>query len=362
MAWYNTSWNYRVKVTVLASKVDADLTDFPVYVDLNDLPAGFHTNCNQTDARDIRVTTSDGETEVPREVVFYTAASDTGELHFKGNIDSDTDTDFYIYYGNADATEPAVDATYGRNNVWTNNYNAVLHLQEGGTTSTGAYKDSSGHYTGGGTGVADVATNASAQIGVGTTFDGTGDYIEVGANSIDATDAFTLSCWLNTDTVGKYSGAVSIGATGIGNSAYIGTVLTAQVGTSNSIGGGFYGSNYGSGITTTGSWKYVQMTFAGGASGAVKIYVDGIEKVNTTSTPGIDVGYTRIGRITTDTLYDFDGSIDEVRVISAEKLVTWLLTEFNNQSDAGAFFTIGDEETSDGNVGTIGPFPVFFNS
>ena len=63
MGWYNASWPYRVKVTTLAVKVDADLVAFPVYVDLNGLPAGFHSNVNQTDARDIRVTTSDGTTE-----------------------------------------------------------------------------------------------------------------------------------------------------------------------------------------------------------------------------------------------------------------------------------------------------------
>ena len=55
-------------------KVDADLSDFPVYVDLSDLPAGFHSNV-QDGGADIRVTESDGETEVAREVVYYDAGS-----------------------------------------------------------------------------------------------------------------------------------------------------------------------------------------------------------------------------------------------------------------------------------------------
>lgn len=82
MAWYNASWTYRVSVTVQSSQVDADLTDFPVYVDLSDLPAGFHTNV-KSDGGDIRVTKSDGTTEVAREVVFYNATDDTGELRRK---------------------------------------------------------------------------------------------------------------------------------------------------------------------------------------------------------------------------------------------------------------------------------------
>jgi len=118
MAWYNANWDYRVKITIDNTQVGATLTNFPVYVDLSELPAGFHTNVNQTDARDIRVTRSDGETECAREVVSYTSATDIGELHFLANsISSSADTDFYIYYGNSSATEPAVDATYGSENV-----------------------------------------------------------------------------------------------------------------------------------------------------------------------------------------------------------------------------------------------------
>lgn len=41
MAWYNTSWKSRIKITIANGKVDADLTDFPVYVDLSDLPSSF---------------------------------------------------------------------------------------------------------------------------------------------------------------------------------------------------------------------------------------------------------------------------------------------------------------------------------
>jgi hypothetical protein len=82
MAWYDNDWGYRVKVTVQSSQIDSDLSNYPVYVDLNDLPAGFHSNVN-SDGGDIRVTKSDETTEVAREVVFYTAASDTGKLFFK---------------------------------------------------------------------------------------------------------------------------------------------------------------------------------------------------------------------------------------------------------------------------------------
>src|SRR5690606_33907440 len=126
-AWLNDSWQYRVSLTIDADQVDADLTDFPVYVDLSDMPAEFHNNVN-ADGSDIRVTTGDEGTEVPREVVFYDADTDTGELHFKApTLSSTTDTTFYIYYGNSSAGDYADDATYGAENVWSNGYAGVWH-------------------------------------------------------------------------------------------------------------------------------------------------------------------------------------------------------------------------------------------
>ena len=180
MAWYNASWTNRVKVTVLATKVDADLTNFPVYVDLSGLPAGFHTNVNQTDGRDIRVTKADGSTELAREVVFYDSATNTGELHFKADaLANATDTDFYIYYGNAAATEPAVGATYGRNAVWSD-YKAVYHMHQDPTgtvivdAATMTKSDTGIYYYNYHAGVGVTAMDKGKWRGVVTITDGSG--------------------------------------------------------------------------------------------------------------------------------------------------------------------------------------------
>ena len=64
------------------------------------------------DGGDIRVTTSNGTTELPRQVVSIDVGSETGELHFEADSLSSTQpTDFYIYYGNVAASEPAASAT-----------------------------------------------------------------------------------------------------------------------------------------------------------------------------------------------------------------------------------------------------------
>ena len=180
MNWYNTSWEYRAKLTINSSEVDSTIANFPVYVNLADMPAGFWDNV-KSDGGDIRVTQSDGTTECPVEIVAIDTGAETGELHFKANsLSSSADTDFYIYYGNASASLPAVTATYGRNAVWSD-YLAVFHLQETANNDAGGYIDSTGNgYDGTG---ASMSINSNGYLaGKGAETDGTSDYITTGVD------------------------------------------------------------------------------------------------------------------------------------------------------------------------------------
>ena len=113
--------------------MDATLANFPVQVDLNDLGAEFLTNA-KADGGDIRVTKADGTTELPRQVILEGGAP--SELHFKADsLSSSANTSFYIYYGNASASEPAAASAYGSESVWTNSYAGVWHLNEVSGTS-----------------------------------------------------------------------------------------------------------------------------------------------------------------------------------------------------------------------------------
>jgi parallel beta-helix repeat protein len=165
------------------------------------------------------------------------------------------------------------------------------------------------------------------------TFNGSGQYIDAGSNPITGTDAFTLAAWINTTTVTEYSGAVMIGNSASTEGAYIGTVATAQQGTSNSIGGGFYGENYGSGLTTTGAWVHVAFTFSGGASGTATLYINGEPNTTSTYTPNLGSTYMRIGRIGSDTAYDFSGAIDNVLIADRALSAAQISALYNNRSD-----------------------------
>ena len=200
--WYNPAWTYRKKITIDNAQVDANLTDFPVYVDLADLGADFFANVESSggdDGGDIRVTTSNGTTEIPREVVSINVGTLTGELHFEADFLSSTvNTDFYIYYGNAAASEPAASATYGSQNVWTEGYVGVFHLDET-PTSGGTHSDSTSNSNDGTWSDTNALgnTNATGKVGGADDFDGTDDTINAGSGgSIDNLRDMTVSVWV----------------------------------------------------------------------------------------------------------------------------------------------------------------------
>lgn len=344
--WYNNSWLYRVKITVDNTKVDADLTGFPVYVDLSNMPAGFHTHVNQTDARDIRVTKDDGTTEVPREIVFYTAASDTGELHFKGDLANSTDTEFYIYYGNSSASDYALDATYGAENVWDSNYVQVQHLNE--TSGTHLDKTANDNDSNGIT----VTQQGTASIGKmygADDFDGTDDIVTFpDATSLKPTGDMTLETWIKMDNLPstRSQNATLINKNGASTEAYMLYVSTSNKPLfkwSNTTPTNYY--SYYNTALSTGTWYHLvgvkdgstmRFYFNGSTTGTITGSPTGTIYSSTGSTLKYgSPGYS--GRL--------DGIMDEIRFSNIARSATWISTEYNNQSAPSTFIkTWGAEE------------------
>jgi hypothetical protein len=109
-----------VTVTTLASVIDEAVPFCVVY--LSDLPAGFHSAmdaASDTDGKTIRVSTSDGATQLAAYKVGINTSTDTGALFFLGTGMSDTvDTSYRIYAGNAALSMESVSGGMGRNTVF----------------------------------------------------------------------------------------------------------------------------------------------------------------------------------------------------------------------------------------------------
>ena len=178
-------------VTIDSTLVDSDLTNFPVYVDLSDLPSVGFWDAVANGGGDIRVFLSDDSTELPREVVSCNTATETGELHFLLDyLSSSSDTDIHIYADGV-SSDYAAGATYGRDAVWAD-YARVYHLRESsGTTATDSSGNADGTYNG----------TLPDPLGVGQDFNGSSDYVDAGNGALGIASGFTLSAMIASDSV-----------------------------------------------------------------------------------------------------------------------------------------------------------------
>lgn len=346
MAWYNASWGYRVKVTVQSSQVDGNLTDYPVYVALSDLPAGFHTNVN-SDGSDIRVTTSDETTECPREVVTYDSSGDTGELHFKApSVSSSSNTDFYIYYGNSGASDYAIDATYGAENVWTNDFGGVWHFQDGLLDSTANDNDLT--ETGTLTYVTGKIEGKALYVNANDEWAARADASLV---NISDQSAFTWGGWLEAKNTSKYNGPVNKdGNPGRGTILYFDggdqrlKLLVWLDPTGNYIveSSATYGASTQS--ISADTWTY--------ALGADDTTDNMYCWFNDTKYTRTSVTTSRLGS-SNPLMFGADGFttdgdcyIDEVRCSTGVRSDDWINADYVNQNSPNTFYGVGSEESA----------------
>jgi len=346
--WYNDDWQHRIQITINSDKVPEDLTDFPIYVNLSALPSGFHTNV-KSDGEDIRMTMSDGTTEIPREVVFYNSVTDTGELWFKGNLSSITDSVFYIYYGNPSASDYAVTDTYGRNKVW-NNYLAVLHMAETPTGSAGDIINSVG---------SNNFTSVNMESGdridgkftYALNFGGIDEYLNL-ANALITTTPHTFSAWVKIPNVDASSIAIaSIGDTASADyesMLYVSSGTTPQWAVSaltrgtapNEIANADTAITEDAWFLAHGVWSATDNRIAyfnGGNSGS-----------NTVSKTYSSYDTTRVGnRANLDGGLYITGLISEVRISATALSSTWISTEYSNQNSPSTFYSVGSEESQE---------------
>ncbi len=175
----NCDYSYRKLITLQSSQVTADMTNFPVLVNL---PSDTDLAANALNSGDDLVFTADDGTSVLSfEIEKFDGTS--GELVAWVDVptlSSSVDTDVYLYYGNASATD-----RQNPNGVWDANYVGVWHLDEAGSGNMYEYFDSTAgdNHGQGGKGFASyVPSQAEGQIGEGQSFDGVNDFIDMASS------------------------------------------------------------------------------------------------------------------------------------------------------------------------------------
>lgn len=350
-AWLDDQWVYRQKITLHSSQVPGDLTNFPVLITEANVQAALFANA-QADGDDIALTAVDGTTRLSHEFETYDAGAQELDLWVKiPLLSGSTDTDIYVYYGNASAGDQQ-DAE----NVWDTNYLAVYHLSE---TNGPQYDSTANSYDltayGAGTtqGVEGVIDGADSFAGTDNT-----DYLlspSPGVAYVDGEDRtyemFFKANFPTADFVND-TRLLANKSTTVSRGVLLFTYKTdrnwvaLQV-----IVGGAWLSSWTTTPMTTGTWYHIAATYEFNTNGYfnsdLNVFLDG-------SHDSVDSGWSMnqpslswlsIAGDTAGGANEFPGCIDEVRVSDNVRSADWIAAGYNNQTAPGSFASPSAEST-----------------
>ncbi len=333
-----SDWSYRKKITIDHTKVEANLTNFPVLISITDTDLRDYA---QGDGDDIKFTTSDGTTQLDHEIENFDGG--TGELVAWVEVlslSSSTDTDIYMYYGNATcASQENVEGT------WDTNFKMVQHLKDDPDTSHTT--DSTSNDNDG------TKKGANDPIETGGKIDRAQDFSSdhISCGDLGIGDNYTAECWIKADTLtgtGDYDTyGFTVMASAVSGQGY--PLWLAVRGTEVRLwayettpGTGGWRETTGAGLNTTGDFHIVATAIR---SSTTKVYVNGVERLSFTNDG--EVSWTNIftiGDLRPDRAIYFDGIIDEVRISDIARDADWIETSYNNQSTPSTFYSLGGHE------------------
>lgn len=333
----DTNWQRICKLTIDHTKVNGDLTDFPVLITSATVPSEIFSLA-KSDGSDIRfASTSAGTTEYATEIVSFSA--NKCEIWVKiSNISSSVDTDFFIFYKNAAASMPAATATYGKNNVWDSNYKFVDHLGStlGDSTSNNlTASDNSTTYN--------TSSTGYIKFGQGTRFfNGSSSYIDYGNNvNINGDVDITIEAfWIEPFPIktSNYSDII-----GKGDSQYV--IQHAAGGTffcypGVTIYDGSYNTQNGPQINND-TWVH-SVGRRKASDNSINYFSNGSNNTGASSNSINSTSYSlRVGGNSQTAAHEYGGYIEEVRISDIARTDQWIITSWNNMDNVSTFITEG---------------------
>jgi hypothetical protein len=350
--WYDSDWSYRRAITIDHTMVN-DVTepstayaDFPVLVHATGL-----SNILANGA-DIRFTASDGVTEIPREIESYSGGTLYAWVKVTLTKDASDATDdvIYMYYGNASASEPAPDSTYGSENVWDANFVMVQHMEDDPDTSHTA--DSTSNSNNGTKKGANEPNEVNENIDKAQDFDGGDDYISASLGALNA--PFTIEAWGYFDSLNQGSGDYDYSLMmGTGND-----MVSISRNESGANADRYYSWSEGAqryGPVLPGQqWLHI-VIISNTSSPYHSMYLNGSPQTVDDFTSAVNTNGDLVwGKYAPNNTHWLDGKVDEVRVSNTARSADWITTEYNNQSNPSAFCGIGAEDTCESLFASLG--------
>jgi len=348
--WWDTNWQYRMKLTFDNSASSEDLDYFPVFVQLTSTHSSFWANINSSittaDTEDLRFVDDDDSTELYFEAEKIDYAGEDALIWVKvPQIDAGSTTDFiYVYYGSSQGESDH----HSPNDVWDSNFKAVWHSNEtsGSIVNDSTVNDNDGTPQNG------VNLDAAGKIDGADSFDGTDDWTNLGTSSslnFGANGPFTIEGWCKTTE--SYGTILSFRSSTDGGPVidicvgYDGAVTSAgklmalvRQDLKETAG---YARKTGPTVNDD-KWHYFALTR--NAGNIIELFSDGITQ-GTAS--GGDAGgaittnlralgserrWVQDGYGTADKRY-LNGTIEEVRVSNTARSVDWIIAQYLSITD-----------------------------
>ncbi|MFH0779237.1 MAG: DUF2341 domain-containing protein [Parcubacteria group bacterium] len=354
-------WQYRNKISISNTNVDADLSYFPLLVKISETGGGTanigYNLSDTTNGYDIRFTDSDGATLLPYESESFSVASNNLTANLWVNIptvDHDAATDIYIYYGNDSAnTDWTAESGSGDCSaitqaqcVWkegaAQDYSGVWHLKEVGAGVAGDFKDSTANLNHS-VNTASQPSSTAGLIGGAESFNAAPQYITVNSSaSLALTGDMTIEAWVNITDFANYNGIASKVPSNKPAPYDFYTNPTTGIPAFYRGNGTLYANKNGSTAPTTGVWQHLTVTMS---DSTVAHYLNGATNGGgALSTTIADGGTAFIIGSRGDQATKMKGSIDELRVSSVARSAAWVKFVYNNINSVGNELTIAAQE------------------
>ena len=343
-AWLS-GFNKRIKLTADNTKIDSDLTQFPLTIFLKSGNGDTTKVFDEVGANKLKiaVTESDGTTQLYVEIEQWDDTNQVGVLHagLSGDtLSSTADTDYYLYYDNtADDNTTYVGDTPGSSpvtNVWDSDFKVVYHMKDYPDTSHVADSTSTGN-----NGTKDSAGNpaeADAKIAKGQQFS-SDSIISGSAIGISGAAARTIEAVVKNDNDTDRQAICGWGDFSTDEESVI-----SQMDSDSRLYFIGYGDDLSSDpayIIGDNAWHYVAFTFDGTTG---KLYADEAQRASGSLSLNTTDSSLWVGK-ENHSGYEFyyGGIIDEVRISTVDRSAAWMKATNNSLFDT--LLTYGTEET-----------------
>ncbi|MHA2281741.1 MAG: LamG-like jellyroll fold domain-containing protein [Promethearchaeota archaeon] len=320
-----------------------ELVNFPVLISLVDSDLRVDV---QPDGDDIAFSLGslwlDHEIEVFNQIYNGTHAELIAWVRIP-QLSTSLDTYIRMYYGNA--TMSIRENPVG---VWDTSYKGVWHLKE----SSGFTQDSTSYSENGlvtGTVIRPSTGQISNAYNYGT--DGTFNVGDPADGHLDfGTESFMVSMWINIDTsTGTWQIPLYKGSSSTWDPGYCFATPTTGDSIRFHITDGINNIPSPSARIDSDSWVYI-VGIVDRTNGLIRIYKNGTEIGTGTDISTILSIDGDLHFQCAEPTFDFDGLLDEIRVLNVTRSQNWIKTEYYNQYDPNSFYSIGQEEGKAGIV------------